>query len=99
MGSADNVLTVPGPITVDTATMVSLYHPKYGQSQAKDHQLPKALSVQCWPSGHAIDSEEAIDFTELKNVDCLIEKFPLAKANDAFSTYFIHRKGLNHLAN
>ncbi|KAL8869802.1 MAG: hypothetical protein Q9198_007794, partial [Flavoplaca austrocitrina] len=42
------------------------------------------LSVQSWPSGHATDSEEAIEFTEVKNVDCMVEKFPLAKANDAF---------------
>ncbi|KAL8935118.1 MAG: hypothetical protein Q9216_005579 [Gyalolechia sp. 2 TL-2023] len=43
------------------------------------------LAVQCWPSGHATDSEEAIAFTEIKNVDCMVEKFPLAKANDAFN--------------
>lgn len=46
--------------------------------------LRYGLSVQSWPSGHALDSEEAIQFTELKNIDCMVEKFPLAKANDAF---------------
>jgi D-arabinose 1-dehydrogenase-like Zn-dependent alcohol dehydrogenase len=43
------------------------------------------LSVQSWPCGHALDAEETIEFTELRNVDCMIEKFPLSKANDAFN--------------
>ncbi|KAI4252542.1 MAG: hypothetical protein LQ352_004236 [Teloschistes flavicans] len=47
--------------------------------------LRYGLSVQSWPSGHAIDSEEAIAFTEIKDIDCMVEKFPLAKANDAFN--------------
>ena len=50
-------------------------------------QIRYGLSVQSWPSGHATDSEEAIAFTELKNVDCMVEKFPLARANDAFSSF------------
>lgn len=50
-------------------------------------QLRYGLSVQSWPSGHAIDSEEAIAFTEIKDIDCMVEKFPLAKANDAFSEF------------
>lgn len=51
-------------------------------------QIRYGLSIQSWPSGHATDSEEAIEFTEIKNVDCMVEKFPLAKANDAFSRSF-----------
>ncbi|KAI4186224.1 MAG: hypothetical protein L6R41_003611 [Letrouitia leprolyta] len=47
--------------------------------------IGKGLSVQSWPSGHATDSEEAIEFTEIKKIDCMVEKFPLAKANDAFN--------------
>lgn len=46
--------------------------------------LRRGLSVHSWPCGHAIDSEEAIQFTELQNIDCMIEKFPLAKANEAY---------------
>lgn len=46
--------------------------------------LRYGLSVQAWPCGHAIDSEEAIAFTQLQNIDCLIEEFPLERANDAF---------------
>lgn len=34
-------------------------------------------SVHGWPSGHALDSEEAIDFAEKQGVKCMIEKFKL----------------------
>jgi len=43
----------------------------------------KALSVCGWPSGHALDSEEAIAFAQTQGVECLVEKFPLDKANEA----------------
>jgi len=42
-----------------------------------------ALSLRGWPSGHALDSEEAIQFAQQNGVNCMIEKFPLAKANEA----------------
>ncbi|KAK2752090.1 hypothetical protein FQN55_007978 [Onygenales sp. PD_40] len=41
-------------------------------------------SVHAWPSGHATDSREAIEFAELQGVNCLIEEFPLEKANEAY---------------
>ena len=43
----------------------------------------KGLSVHGWPSGHAIDSEEAIEFARVHDIKCMIEKFPLDKANEA----------------
>ncbi|KAL8647088.1 MAG: hypothetical protein Q9210_005761 [Variospora velana] len=46
--------------------------------------IGKGLSVTCWPSGHAMDSEEAISFARLHNVKCMVEKFPLEKANEAY---------------
>ncbi len=42
-----------------------------------------ALSVRGWPSGHSLDSEEAIAFADTHGVECMIEKFPLEKANEA----------------
>lgn len=42
-----------------------------------------ALTVRGWPSGHALDSEEAVQFARQNEVRCLVEKFPLAKANEA----------------
>ncbi|OTB03021.1 hypothetical protein M426DRAFT_61258 [Hypoxylon sp. CI-4A] len=46
--------------------------------------LKYGISVQVWPCGHVTDSEDTIRFTELAGVDCMIEKFPLDKANEAF---------------
>jgi D-arabinose 1-dehydrogenase-like Zn-dependent alcohol dehydrogenase len=47
--------------------------------------LRYALSVQLWPCGSAVDAEETIRFTELQDINCMVETFPLDKANDAFS--------------
>lgn len=49
----------------------------------------KGLSVTSWPCGHAADSEDAIAFTELENINCMVEKFPLDIANEAFGNCFI----------
>ncbi|CAJ2514121.1 Uu.00g022400.m01.CDS01 [Anthostomella pinea] len=46
--------------------------------------LVKGISIQAWPCGHARDSEEAIAFVELQNIDCMIEKFPLDQAQKAY---------------
>ncbi|KAI8622960.1 alcohol dehydrogenase [Xylariaceae sp. FL1651] len=43
----------------------------------------KGASVTGWPSGHALDSEEAIRFSHTHGVKCMIEKFPLADAAKA----------------
>ncbi|KAL4896774.1 hypothetical protein BDV59DRAFT_113342 [Aspergillus ambiguus] len=45
--------------------------------------LRYGLSVHSWPSGHAIDSEEAIAFTELRGINCMVETFRLERANEA----------------
>ena len=59
-------------------------HELRAKAQLTTKQIRYGLSVQSWPSGHATDSEEAIEFTELENINCMVEKFPLARANDAF---------------
>lgn len=46
--------------------------------------LRRGLSVQSWPSGHSGDTEEAVIFTDLHDVDCVIETFPLADAQKAY---------------
>jgi D-arabinose 1-dehydrogenase-like Zn-dependent alcohol dehydrogenase len=43
----------------------------------------QGVSVHGWPSGHALDSEEAISFAEHQGVKCLIEKFPFDKVEEA----------------
>ncbi|CAG8302577.1 unnamed protein product [Penicillium salamii] len=46
--------------------------------------IPRGLSVHAWPSGHALDSEETIQFSELQGVNCMVETFPLDKAKEAY---------------
>jgi D-arabinose 1-dehydrogenase-like Zn-dependent alcohol dehydrogenase len=45
--------------------------------------IPKGLSVHGWPSGHAVDSEDAIKVAQEQNVKVMVEKFPLEKVADA----------------
>ncbi|KAF2710251.1 alcohol dehydrogenase [Pleomassaria siparia CBS 279.74] len=45
--------------------------------------IMKGVSVHGWPAGHALDSEEAINFAEHQGVKCMVEKFPLDKVEDA----------------
>jgi D-arabinose 1-dehydrogenase-like Zn-dependent alcohol dehydrogenase len=43
----------------------------------------KGLAVHGWPSGHALDSEEAIAFAQHQGVKCMVETFPLEKVQEA----------------
>jgi D-arabinose 1-dehydrogenase-like Zn-dependent alcohol dehydrogenase len=43
----------------------------------------KGVSVHGWPSGHALDSEDAISFAENQGVNSMIEKFPMDKVEEA----------------
>jgi D-arabinose 1-dehydrogenase-like Zn-dependent alcohol dehydrogenase len=45
--------------------------------------IMKGVSVHGWPSGHARDSEEAIEFAQSQNVNCMVEKFSLDEAQKA----------------
>jgi D-arabinose 1-dehydrogenase-like Zn-dependent alcohol dehydrogenase len=42
-------------------------------------------SIQGWPSGTAIDSEDTLRFSSLQGVRPIIEKFPLAKVAEAYN--------------
>lgn len=46
--------------------------------------VTKGASVHGWPSGHALDSEECIEFSRINGVKCYVEKFPLEDAPKAF---------------
>ena len=46
--------------------------------------VTKGLSVCGWPSGHAKDSEEALAFAAEHKIKCLVETFPLEKAQEGF---------------
>jgi D-arabinose 1-dehydrogenase-like Zn-dependent alcohol dehydrogenase len=41
-------------------------------------------AIQGWPSGSSIDSEDTLRFSGLSGVRPMIEKYPLAKVNEAF---------------
>lgn len=43
-------------------------------------------SVHGWPSGHALDSEEAVRFAQTHNIKCMIEKYPLADVQKAIDS-------------
>ncbi|KAJ3047772.1 hypothetical protein HK097_011227 [Rhizophlyctis rosea] len=43
----------------------------------------KGQSVHGWPSGHALDSEEAIEFAIRNGVKCMTEEFKLEQVNEA----------------
>lgn len=46
--------------------------------------IMKACSVTGFPSGHTLDCEEAIAFTKLHNVKCMVEKFKLKDIQKAY---------------
>ncbi|KAH6887748.1 chaperonin 10-like protein [Thelonectria olida] len=45
--------------------------------------VSKGASVHGWPSGHALDSEEAIRFAMVHDVKCMVERFPLSQVQEA----------------
>jgi D-arabinose 1-dehydrogenase-like Zn-dependent alcohol dehydrogenase len=89
-GAACVVITAPNPDVISPllgglAPMGKLLvHTAIGPVPVDTAKMVlQALSVCGWPSGHALDSEEAIAFAQTHGVKCMIEKFPLAKANEA----------------
>jgi D-arabinose 1-dehydrogenase-like Zn-dependent alcohol dehydrogenase len=48
------------------------------------HILTRKLSIQGWAAGTSIDSEDTLKFSALSGVRPMIEKFPLARATEAY---------------
>ena len=46
--------------------------------------LLKRLSIRGWPAGSPKDAEDCFAFTRAKKIKCLVERFPLHKAQEAF---------------
>jgi len=46
--------------------------------------ITKRLSIRGWPSGSAKDSEECVEFAKHMGIKCMVERFPLDKAQEAF---------------
>jgi D-arabinose 1-dehydrogenase-like Zn-dependent alcohol dehydrogenase len=47
--------------------------------------IPGRKGIQGWPSGTASDSEDTLRFAQLTGVRPMIEKYPLAKAGEAYA--------------
>ncbi|KAF4546332.1 alcohol dehydrogenase [Lasiodiplodia theobromae] len=45
--------------------------------------ISKGLSIVAWPSGNAKDCKAAVEFAQKHDVSCMVEKFPLSRANQA----------------
>ncbi|KAL7809970.1 GroES-like protein [Trichoderma gracile] len=48
--------------------------------------IMKGASVQGWASGHALDSEEAIQFAMTHGVKCMIERYPFSEVQKAIES-------------
>ncbi|KAK3393316.1 chaperonin 10-like protein [Podospora didyma] len=46
--------------------------------------IVKGLTIAGWPSGHALDGEETLAFAQRHGIKCLVERFPLSDASNAF---------------
>ncbi|EPQ31300.1 uncharacterized protein PFL1_01485 [Pseudozyma flocculosa PF-1] len=46
--------------------------------------ITKGISVHGWPSGHAQDTEDTVAFSERFGIKCMVEEFPLDKAQEAY---------------
>jgi D-arabinose 1-dehydrogenase-like Zn-dependent alcohol dehydrogenase len=90
-GAALIVATAPNPLSIGPLTgclqaggHLLVLSPR-GMIDVSTYDLiQKDCSVSGYPSGHALDSEEAITFTKLHDIKCLVETFPL---EDAQKTY------------
>lgn len=89
-GASLIVCTAPNPKSISPLTggleaggKVLILAPCGPVEVISEHLIMKAVSVCGYPSGHALDSEEAIAFTRLHGIECMIEKFKLEEANEA----------------
>ncbi|KAK6352015.1 hypothetical protein TWF718_005164 [Orbilia javanica] len=46
--------------------------------------ITQQQQLRGWPAGSSIDSEEAIDFAKEFGVECIVQKFPLDKIQEAY---------------
>ncbi|THG94805.1 hypothetical protein EW026_g6733 [Hermanssonia centrifuga] len=46
--------------------------------------IAKRQSIIGWPAGTAKDADDTIKFSRLQNVNCMVERFPLDKAQEAY---------------
>ncbi|KAH8592184.1 putative alcohol dehydrogenase [Bisporella sp. PMI_857] len=92
LGGADLIVaTAPnaksiGPLTggLETGGKLLVLAPCGPIEVETTHLILKTTSVVGHNSGHALDSEEAIAFTKLHGVHCMVEKFPFKDVQKAY---------------
>jgi D-arabinose 1-dehydrogenase-like Zn-dependent alcohol dehydrogenase len=67
-----------------TGKLMVLGVPRDPLSVSAMHMVTFRTGVQGWPSGSAIDWEDTLNFSLLTGVRPMIEKYPLAKVNEAY---------------
>ena len=74
------------PMTISPGALLkpSLLCVPSQQIRALVHLLGKRLSIRGWAVGHVADSEDCIAFARSHDVKCMVEKFPLDEAPEAY---------------
>lgn len=49
--------------------------------------ITRRQSITGWTTGRAADADDTLNFSKLQNIKCMVEKFPLEKAQEAFAHY------------
>lgn len=90
-GAALIVSTAPNPKVITNLTggleaggKLLILAPCGGVEINTTDLIMKGASVGGFPSGHALDSEEAIAFTKLHDIKCMVEKFELKDVQKAY---------------
>ena len=90
-GAALIVCTAPnskaiGPLTggLEAGGRVLVLAPCGSIEVSSNELIGKCAGVVGFASGHALDCEEAIAFTKLHGIKCMVEKFPLKDVQKAY---------------
>jgi D-arabinose 1-dehydrogenase-like Zn-dependent alcohol dehydrogenase len=80
------ILALPAePASVNLGMCHSLsVFPHRSDSALAGALIMSRSSIRGWPSGVASDSEDALDFYKKQGVKCMVQTFPLDKAQEAY---------------
>ena len=81
--SVEAIAAMPGALSARGKLMIVAAPP--GKVPVSALNLLSGKMIQGWPSGTAIDSEDTMNFSVLREVRPRIETFPLEQANEAFA--------------
>ncbi|KAI9842570.1 MAG: hypothetical protein M1837_007084 [Sclerophora amabilis] len=85
VATAPNASVMGGLVNgLDTGGKLLVLAPSGDMTVSTASLILQGRSVHGWPAGASLDSEEAIRFSQLHGVDCMIEKFGLKDAQRAY---------------